>query len=51
MLDSSDSDNDDKAEKFLFNNQNKAETINRRRRAVISESSDSNDDSKNKCSA
>ena len=51
MLDSSDSDDDDKAEKSLINNQNKVELINRRIRAVLSGISDSDDDSKKKFSA
>ena len=50
ILESSDSDDDDKAVKFLFNNQNKVKPINRMRRIATPYSNDSNDNSKNKCS-
>ena len=46
MSDSSDSDCNNKAEKSFLNNRNKFESIKRRRRVAISDSSDSDDDSK-----
>ena len=44
MSDRSDSENDNKSEKSLLNNQNKIESISRRRRVATSDNSDSDDD-------
>ena len=51
ISDRSDSDDDDKSEKSLLNNQNKVKSTNIRRRAGVLDSSDSDNDSKNKCPA